>query len=144
MEIANKHSIKNSQPWLWLTWPLVILLVIAGAVGHFVEDFYHLDSPLLAAQFIGQDLIALVVTVPVLVFSAILAGRGSPRALLVWLGTLIYLVYTYVIYSFCAHFNARFRFVRCHPGLSIQLCGGHCLAGRYSDYLNPGLYFACA
>jgi hypothetical protein len=91
MEIANKHSIKNSQPWLWLTWPLVILLVIAGAVGHFVKDFYHLDSPLLAAQFIGQDLIALVVTIPVLVFSAILVGRGSPRALLVWLGTLIYL-----------------------------------------------------
>jgi hypothetical protein len=108
MEIVHKQSIKVTQPWLWLTWPLASLLIIAGAAGYFVEDLYYLDSPLLAAQFLGQDLIVLVVTVPVLAVSAILAGRGSPRALLVWLGTLIYLVYTYVIYSFCAYFNALF------------------------------------
>ena len=42
----------------------------------------------------------LLIVLPVLVVSGLLASRGSPRGQLIWLGALSYLVYTFVIYAF--------------------------------------------
>jgi hypothetical protein len=56
---------------------------------------------------------------------AILAGRGSERARLVWLGTLAYVLYTYVIYAFQVHFNPLFLVYVALLGLSLYaLIGG--------------------
>jgi hypothetical protein len=59
------------------------------------------------AAFRGSDLVSLFVAVPTLLVSAILAGKGSRRAHLVWLGTLGYVAYTY-IYTFGIAFNRLF------------------------------------
>jgi hypothetical protein len=56
----------------------------------------------------GQDAITLAVALPALVIAAFLAARGSQRARLVWLGGLIYTVYTYVGYAFAVRFNPLF------------------------------------
>ncbi len=89
---ANGHPARQ-RIWLWLTVPIAVLVAMAAGVGFFIEDLYR-DTPLNVAQAVGQDLIPLVVALPVLVISAILAGRGSRRAHVVWLGLLVYLVYT--------------------------------------------------
>ena len=102
----NNNS-SSTNGWLWLTVPIALLLALAAGGGVFVADLYR-DNPNLVAQARGQDAITLGVALPTLVISAWLIGRGSQRGRLVWLGTLIYTVYTYVGYAFAVRFNALF------------------------------------
>ncbi len=60
---------------------------------------------LLQAQ--GQD-IGNLIAVTVLLISTYKAVKGSSKAFLVWLGTLFYLLYAYIIYSVAVHFNSLF------------------------------------
>lgn len=110
--------------WLWLTAPIAILVAIAAATGLFVDDLYR-DLPNFEAQAVGQDLITLIVALPVLVISAVLAGRGSRRAYLVWLGILVYIVYSYMIYALSVQFNPLFLVYVALLGCSLYaLIGG--------------------
>ena len=102
-----KKQAGYADAWLWLTVPVAILVAIAAACGVFINGLYR-DTPSMVAQAIGQDAITLIVAVPALVIAAILAARGSQRARLVWLGVLIYLVYTYAGYAFAVRFNSLF------------------------------------
>lgn len=117
-------STTRTNIWLWLTAPIAILVAIAAGVGFFAEDLYR-DTPYFAAQAVGQDLITLVVALPILVASALLTGRGSGRAHLVWLGVLVYLVYSYVIYAIAVQFNPLFLVYVALLGCSLYaLIGG--------------------
>jgi hypothetical protein len=93
--------------YLMLTVPIVVLLAVAAGGGLFVGGLYR-DSPNLVAQAVGQDAVTLTVALPTLAISGFLASRGSQRARLVWLGGLIYTVYTYVGYAFAVRFNPLF------------------------------------
>jgi len=102
----NNNS-SSTNGWLWLTVPIALLVAIAAGGGVFMGDLYR-DSPILVVQARGQDLITLLVALPARVIGAWLAGRGSQRARLVWLGALVYTVYTYVGYAFAVRFNPLF------------------------------------
>lgn len=120
----SNGSVTRPGIWLWLTAPIAILLTIAAGVGFFVEELYR-DAPYFAAQAVGQDLITLVVALPVLVASALLVARGSGRAHLVWLGVLVYLVYSYAIYALAVQFNPLFLVYVALLGCSLYaLIGG--------------------
>jgi len=122
--LDGKRSLRTTRIWLWLTGPIAFLVAIAAGVGFFIQDLYR-DAPVNAAQAVGQDLITLVVALPVLVVSAILALRGSMRAHLVWLGALGYLVYTYASYALAIEFNSLFLVYVALLGLSLYtLIGG--------------------
>ncbi len=82
-------------------------MAIASGSGVFISALYR-DTPNLVAQAIGQDVVTLVVVFPTLAISAFLASRGSQRARLIWLGGLVYTVYTYVGYAFAVRFNSLF------------------------------------
>lgn len=101
------ESVRYTNVWLWLTFPIAILLTIAAGGGVFISGLYR-DNPYFVAQAVGQDLISLAVVLPTLIITAFLASRGSPRARLVWLGGLVYLVYTYVVAAFDDSFNSLF------------------------------------
>ncbi len=103
MNQNNKHT----GVWLWLTVPIVILLAVASGGGVFIQGLYH-DNPYFVAQGRGQDLVSLVVVLPILIATAFLARRGSPRAWILWLGALVYLIYTYVVAAFDVKFNSLF------------------------------------
>ena len=81
---------------------------LASLVGLLVPDFYHRDPALVAPQLLGQDLVTLVLAVPLLAWSARLAWRGSPRAQVALAGLLLYLAYTYATYAMGVRFNALF------------------------------------
>lgn len=66
------------------------------------------DTDLLRAGWFGNDVVTLVVAVPVLLGALALARRGSPRARVVWLGMLGYVVYNDAFYLFGAVLNAFF------------------------------------
>ena len=56
----------------------------------------------------GTALAVLLVGLPVLVTAMLRAARGSPWALVVWLGTLAYLLYQGVLFCFAVPLNTVF------------------------------------
>jgi hypothetical protein len=84
-----------------------LLLAVAAAVGLLVPGLYKSNTAFAAAAFRGTDLVSLAVALPVLVGSLWLTSRGSRRALLVWLGALAYVAYTY-LYTFAIAWNRLF------------------------------------
>jgi hypothetical protein len=101
------ENIQRYRFWLWLTVPIAVLVLVVSGVGLWVPNFYR--GPLVwTVQGVAQDFIDLVIVLPVLVFSTLLTARGSQRARLIWLGTISYLVYSFVIYAFGVYFNALF------------------------------------
>jgi hypothetical protein len=73
--------------------------------GH---GLYFTDTVSSAAQMQGNDLVTLIVSLPLLVVSTVLAFRGSLRGRLVLTGTLGFFLYTYMSMSMLTAFNALF------------------------------------
>jgi hypothetical protein len=109
---------------LWLTAPIGVLLAIAAGSGLLIPGLYR-GSPFFTTQAIAQDLVSLAVGLPFLIATAVLAARGSLRARTLWLGGLIYLVYTYVIAALEVRFNPLFLVYVALLGCSLYaLIGG--------------------
>ncbi len=79
---------------------------VAAGCGLLVPGIYH-DPAVMIPVLRGQDLVTLAF-LPVLVAAAIAARRGSDRGLLVALGVIGYLSYTYIGASMAYAFNALF------------------------------------
>jgi len=69
---------------------------------------YYYDTVSSAAQMQGNDLVTLVVGLPLLIISALLAFRGSLRGKLLMTGTLGFFLYTYMSMASLASYNALF------------------------------------
>lgn len=108
---------------------IVVLSVFASLVGIFsnagsgtyeIESFrgetikiygkglYSYDSVSVAAQGIAQDIVTIVLGVPLLVISLFYALRGSLKGRLLLTGTLGYFLYTYISYVFLWMYNPMF------------------------------------
>ena len=92
---------------LCLTLPLAILIAISSCAGVWLPSAYARETSLGAAGGVAADIANLCI-LPVLVMCAILAWRGSLAAQLIWMGSLLFYVYEFVIYSLEVHFNALF------------------------------------
>ncbi len=86
---------------------VAILAIVASAEGLFLGALYR-DNSLVTSAFRGNDLVTLIVAVPMLVAALVLSMRGSQRAQLVWLGMLDYTLYNFAFYLFGAAFNSLF------------------------------------
>lgn len=95
-----------------------ILVTVASIAGLTVPAVYGLETVNWTLQAKGQD-IGNLVAVLVLLVSAQRFRRGSLRAGLIWLGTLLYLVYAYLVYSMAVHFNGLFLVYVAALGLSL-------------------------
>lgn len=113
----------------WLI-PLICLLALfAASMGLFYQEpgqpysytnhrgetvminghgLYYYDTVSSAAQQQGNDLVTLVVGVPLLVISTLLAFRGSLRGRMLLAGTLGFFLYTYMSMSMLTAYNALF------------------------------------
>lgn len=117
-------KLQHGSVWLRLTWAIAPLLAIAAGCGVFIHGLYR-DAAYFAVQAVAQDFISLTVVLPTLAISAFFASRGSHRADLVWLGALVYLVYSYVIDAFVVRFNSMFLVYVALLGCSLYaLMGG--------------------
>jgi len=113
----------------WLIPPIFLLTLFAAAMGLFYETqgepylfisnrgeavmlnghgLYFYDTISSAAQMQGNDLITLVVGLPLLAVSAWMAFRGSLRGRLLLTGTLGFILYTYLSMATLASFNMLF------------------------------------
>ena len=109
---------------------LLVLSVLAAGLacvtslgGILGPGTYERETPAWAVQAIGQDCTNLLVAV-ILVWSAALVRRHSIRALYVWLGSLLYLIYAFAIYAFAVHFNRFFLAYVAVLGLSFYALVG--------------------
>ena len=92
----------------FLSVPLAILTALVSYAGIFIEGTYARETPLYAAQGIGQDIVNLFLVVPIFLIASLYAYRLHKFALLVWSGAVFYLAYSYTIYGFGMHFNNLF------------------------------------
>src|ERR1700682_6720730 len=88
----------------WLSVALVPFVALAAGTGLLVPGFYR-DAPTWVSQARGQDLVTLVVGVPLLVVGLIGARRGSVRCLLLWLGAVGYMALAYATSAVAPHLN---------------------------------------
>jgi hypothetical protein len=90
----------------FLTGLVIILAAVASAAGIFVPGIYR-ETAWVVPQNRGQDLLTLAALV-VLAGALVQARRGSARAVLIWIGVLGYVWYTYVGAAFVYRFNELF------------------------------------
>lgn len=83
---------------LLLTLPLLALMTVASALGLARPDLYR-DPTWIAAGWLGNDLITLVVAVPALGVALAWMLHGSRGARFLWLGLLDYAVYNGAFYA---------------------------------------------
>lgn len=121
-----------SKSWLWLTLPIGALAAVAAGTGLFVEGYYR-DESSFALQAIAQDLVTLFVVLPLLFISAILTAQSYLRSWFVWLGTIVYMIYTYAIASFAVEYNSLFLIYVALFGFSIYALVGSVGASNTSN-----------
>lgn len=79
-------------------------MALQAVLGLTLSSHYR-DAAWIVATWFGNDLITLIVAVPVLATSLVTASRGSLRAQLLWLGLVGYAIYNYAFYLFGAALN---------------------------------------
>ena len=87
---------------------IAVLAIIAAGSGLLLPDTYKNDTISGAAQERGNDLIVLVLCVPLLLVSGFYAAKHSLRGRLIWTGTVFFFLYTYASQSFLAAYNSMF------------------------------------
>jgi hypothetical protein len=98
--------VRLSMPGLFVSTALLATLMVAqAALGRMLSHLYR-DPPLIAATWVGNDWVTLLVAVPALGLSARAASAGSTRGLLLWLAVVWYGVYNTAFYLFGAALNA--------------------------------------
>ncbi len=116
---TNNIEAGKDKVLVYFTVPIVIFIIICSGIGILYPDIYARETADWMSQCIGQDISNLVCVVPALVISAFLITRGVRAAKIVWAGTMITNIYSYVIYAFAVHFNFLFHLYCLILGLSI-------------------------
>jgi hypothetical protein len=119
----------NQSILKWLIPPICLLALLAASMGLFYQTpgepypytnhrgetiminghgLYYYDSVSAAAQEQGNDIVTLLVGLPLLVLSTWFAFHGSMRGQLLMTGTLGFFLYTYLSMSMLTSFNALF------------------------------------
>jgi hypothetical protein len=101
----HMHKVSISIP----AWSVVIsvLVVTASLFGLLDASIYSKETLNWATQAKGQD-IGNLLAVGLLLISAYRFSGGSFNAALLWLGTVFYLIYAYLVYAVAVHFNMLF------------------------------------
>lgn len=118
--MTNNHpKTKTDAALLYFTVPIVILIAICSGIGIWYPHLYSKETIDWLSQCIGQDISNLFFVAPILLVSAFFVSKGNKIAKMIWIGTMMTNIYSYVIYSFAVHFNVLFHVYCLILGLSI-------------------------
>lgn len=120
-----------------------VALVISAVVGlrFGKQDLYQSDA-LMFPHVYGQDVVALAVVFPAMMFAMWRASRGSGRGLVVWAGTLIYLAYWYHYFLGAVVFGVMFPVHVALVGSSLFALGVLIMRvdlGRFARRFDAGM-----
>ena len=97
----------------WLSGALAVIATLTSLFGLATDWPYAVETDNWRLQAQGQDAGNLL-AVAVLIAGLAGARRGSLRGLLLWVGALLYLAYTFVLYAVTIHFGPLFpAYVAC-------------------------------
>ena len=108
-----------SGMWIKLSYIIALLVAAVSAAGVMLPSVYAKEHISWAAQGFGQDIINVVLVFPALLICLYLIKKRSIAGLLLWLGLLIYLAYSYVYYAFFMHFGSWFLVYTAILGISF-------------------------
>lgn len=125
-DVGSSRTVPVERPlvvspgWVPLVLSGLLVVVAAAAAGFslFVPALLS-GAEVTRGNLRGTALVMLVVALPVLVASVISTVRGSARGLVVWLGTLGYLLYQAVLFCFATPLNSLFLTYVGYLGLSL-------------------------
>jgi hypothetical protein len=118
------NEIKIPVLWMWLSFITAVLVSIASISGILNSNIYSQETANWALQGRGQDMGNLI-ALPILLISTYFLKRKSLVAYFIWLGTMMYYIYAFIIYCFALHFNSLFLVYIAILGLSAYtLIGG--------------------
>jgi len=87
---------------------IAILAAVTTLSGVFWKGLYSQETVSMGAQAMGQDLVTLLVAIPLLLVSLHLVNRKSLKGQMIWMGSIFYFLYTYASLSFLATYNQLF------------------------------------
>jgi hypothetical protein len=99
-------GIQGRAPWL-LSWGVAVLVAAQAGLGLALPHEYR-DQGWVALTWFGNDLVTLLLSVPLLVTGLLLARRGSHRGTLLWMGMLGYALYNGMFYMLGTTINVFF------------------------------------
>ncbi|NOY38020.1 MAG: hypothetical protein GXO83_10670 [Chlorobi bacterium] len=98
---------------------LLITLSVISVLGVFIPETYSRETASLAAQGMGQDFINLFIVVPLLFIILLIKPYNRIMPGFIYGGLLLYILYSFFIYSFGIHFNRLFILYCLTLGLSF-------------------------
>jgi hypothetical protein len=112
MNVAQDNStslpIKHNLTLMYaLSSVMAILIAVASVAGLLFRTAVYPTEELLQA-FVSNDVVNLVVGLPILLCSMWLAWRGKLIGLLLWPGSLFFMMYNYLVYVFAMPLNVPF------------------------------------
>lgn len=103
------RSMKMNTKLIYANSLLIALLsAVATLSGLLWKGFYSKETISMGAQAMGQDLVTLLVALPLLLLSLYLIHKKSLRGQMIWMGSIFYFLYTYASLSFLANYNQFF------------------------------------
>jgi hypothetical protein len=91
----------------WLSGALALVMALAAAATFTIPGVLR-GPAVMNGSARGTALVILVLALPALLIAMRSAGKGSIRALIVWLGVIAYLSYNAVMFIFATPFNQLF------------------------------------
>jgi hypothetical protein len=147
--ITNLPTKRSLNLFYGVSLLIATLMLIASLAGLFYPQIIY-PSEELRQAFIPNDVVNLLVGLPILLLSMWLARRNKLVGLLFWPGALFYVFYTYVVYVFSMPLNLAFllqlallilsaytliAFVANIEGVTVQ----NQLAGAVSERVGGGV-----
>ncbi|HOI39259.1 MAG TPA: hypothetical protein PL168_00870 [Methanobacterium sp.] len=117
------------------------LATIATLTGLFLKGLYKNDTISGAAQIMGQDLVTLVICIPILLGTLYLIRKDSLRGRLIWMGTIFYFLYSYASMAFLTSYNQLFLVYVAIFSISLYTLLGELLSldiKRIKESFSPG------
>lgn len=105
----------------FLCLPLAVLVVLSASFGIFSPDIYIRETDNWKIQSTAQDLFNLTVIAPLLLISSALSFFKKKTGIFIIAGTLLFLIYSFIIYCFSVHFNQLFLVYCSILGLSVYI-----------------------
>jgi hypothetical protein len=97
----------NRRTPLILTLIVLIISTAACLGGIFWKPLYR-DNPFISSVWLGNDMITLLLAIPLMIIAVILSFNKSRKATLIWAGILWYMIYNYIFYMYGTSFNKLF------------------------------------
>ncbi len=123
------QTLFRNRVLLWFSLPAIVLIAVSSLVGLLAPEVYRGATPNWSSQTTGQDAFDLFVLVPVLFVGTLYGFQGNRFATFMWVGAIVYTVYTFAIYAFAVSFNSLFLVYCAVLGLSayslIWFFSGH-------------------